>query len=407
MDKASKVKTYLKKILQSQEFVNAHIYQKILQYLVEASLAGKSPKEVTIAYDVFCMDSKQDLSNDTKVRVYIHNIRKKLDSYYVHEGKSDEIQFEIPKGSYKVKFIDKSQSGKLLNRDFLLYTIIAILIISVLLNIYFIQSDRSKISIENSIAKNNPVWSDYFNSKLPTLIVFGDYYLYRDTQFSGISRYIRDFRINSPVDLEQFIFENDEYKDDILITKHTLLGKLAPWSLLDLTTIFTPFDKEIELKLSSQLQWDDIGKYNIIFIGTFKTVGILSEFIKKSHVTYQIQPNLLFFHPENADTSYSYHATSSIPGRPYETDYAVIMKIPGPKDNVITMCASTRDIGCLAIVNFLSDPQFLDPFIDEHIKKTSRVKYFEAVFEVHGFERNVIDRLLLHFSRTDSNYTIR
>jgi hypothetical protein len=398
MDKTNKVK-YLNKILQSQEFVNAQIYQKLLQYLVEASLAGKSPKEVTIAYDVFCIDSKQDTSNNTKVRVYIHNIRKKLDSYYIHEGKNDEIQLEIPKGSYKVKFIDKSQPGNFLNRDSLLYTIIAILFISVLLNIYFILSDRSKISIEYPIYKDNLVWSDYFKSNLPILIVFGDYFLYRDTRVPEITRYIRDFRINSHADLEQFLSENKEYQEEIITTEHTFLGKLAPWCLLDLATIFTPFDNEIELKLSSQLQWDDIDKYNILYVGTFKTLGILSEFIKESHIEYQIQPNQLIYHPEDTDTSFSYHANSSFPGRPYETDFGLIAKIPGPKDNVITLFASTRDIGCLAVVNFLSNPEFLDPFIDEHVKKAPQAKYFEAIFEVHGFERNVINTILLHFNK--------
>ena len=402
MNKTNKVQAYLNKILQSQEFVNAQIYQKLLQYLVEASLAGKSPKEVTIAYDVFCIDSKQGSSDNTKVRVYIHNIRKKLDSYYIHEGKNDEIQLEIPKGSYRVKFIDKSQPGRLLKRKSLIYTVIAILFISVLLNIYFILSDRSKISIEYPIYKDNLVWSDYFKSNLPTLIVFGDYYLYRDTRIPEITRYIRDFRINSRNDLEQFLSENKEYQEEIITTEHTFLGKLAPWCLFDLATIFTPFDKDIELKLSSQLQWDDIDKYNILFVGTFKTLGILSEFLKESHIEYQIQPNQLIYHPEDADTSFSYHATSSFPGRPYETDYALIAKIPGPKNNVITFFASTRDIGCLAIVNFFSNPQFLDPFIDEHIKKAKRTKYFEAIFEVHGFERNVINTMLLHFNKLPS-----
>ena len=75
-------------------------------------MQDKTPKELTIAHDVFGKSIDLDKKNDTQVRVYIHNLRKKLDSYYLHEGKSDEIIFEIPKGHYKVDFREKNQVTK-------------------------------------------------------------------------------------------------------------------------------------------------------------------------------------------------------------------------------------------------------------------------------------------------------
>jgi hypothetical protein len=403
MNNANKAQIYLNKILQSQEFAKATKYRELLQYLVKASLEGKSPKEITIAYDVFGVEPKQDKVNDTNIRVYIHNLRKKLDSYYLHESQDDEIQLEIPKGCYQVNFINKSRPAKLISRHTILYTAFVILFLSILLNIYFIQSNKSKFSIDNPIKKNNPVWEDYFKSKLPILIVLGDYFLYKDSFIPNRTRYIRDFRINSPVDLEQFLTDSSSYKEYIIETEHTLLGKLAPWCLYNLQSTLLPINSQIELKLSSKLQWSDLKKYNILFVGSFKTLGIFRELIKKLHFTYQIDPNLLYYHPPNADTSFSYHASQSLPDSPYETDYAVIVKFPGPNHNVITMFASTRDIGCLATVDFLTSPRFLDPFINENIKKAPAVKYFEAIFEVQGYERTVISTTLLHFNILNSH----
>ena len=402
MSTSSKAKTYLNKILLSEEFAKSSQYQKLLKYLVESSLDGKTPKEVTIAYDVFCTEVNHDKETDTKVRVYIHNLRKKLDSYYMHEGKDDELQIEIPKGNYRVRFIDKTKTIRRLSRTTILYTSIAALFTSILINIYLLQVNTSKMSVNTQIPENNPVWKEYFESELPILIVFGDYFLYTDTQIPERLRYVRDFQMNSADDLEQFLSENDSFLTHISPTEHTFLGKLAPWSLYDLQSVLMPYDRQIELKLSTQLQWGDLNKYNILFVGTFKTLGILKELIKKLHVTYQIDPNYLFYHPENADTSYSYHATSSIAGKPYETDYAVIAKISGANDNIITLFTSTRDIGCLAAVDFLTKPQFLLPFISENLKSGSGVKYFEAIFEVQGYERHVTNTELLHFNVLNS-----
>jgi len=395
----NKIQIYLKN-LASQEFNKAPTYKKLLRYLVDATLEGKKPKEISIAYDLFYVHSNHEKYDDSKVRVYIHNLRKKLNSYYINEGQNDEIQFEIPKGDYRVNFVEKSEVNKFFFSKLFFYIGIIILLVTLLgsisLNVYFLRKNKLKIFVENSIEKNNPVWKDYFNSELPILIVLGDYFLYKDTLFSKRPRYIRDVRINSQEDLEKFL-NNNSYKNQIILTKHTFLGKFAPWCLYDLLKLLMPINSKIELKLASQLQWTDLNKYNIIFVGTFKTLRILEEITKNLHFTYEIKPNMLYYHSIHSDTLYSYHATRSDRHPNYETDYAVIAKFNGPNANTITMFISTRDIGCLATVAFLTRPQFLNPFINKYIKK-SNVKYFEAIFEVQGYERVVINTKLLHFN---------
>ncbi len=398
----TKITLFLEKILQSKEFVESQKHQKLLEYLVKASLDGEVPKDSTIAYDVFDADPKDNNDVTTKVRVYVHNLRKKLASYYIYEGKEDEIRFEIPKGHYKVVFKDQYRPRKWKKQNKILYAILAILFISIALNIFLLQSGQSGISLHIPIKHNNPVWREYLNDDLPTLIVLGDYFLYVDTYLNDRNRYVRDFRINSPEDFEQFLANHPSYKKYVFNTEHSLLGKLAPWCLHELTSVLAPFNSDIELKLSSQFQWGDLRNNNVIFVGAFKTLGILGELVKNLHFTYQIHPNNLYYHPEGADTSYAYHALSSMPSsNPYETDYAVIAKFPGPNHNVITIFTSTRDIGCLAAVDYLILPKYLDPFIENHIKKASKAKYFEAILEVKGYERTVADIDLLHFNKID------
>ena len=85
-------------------------YKKLLEYLVKSAIEGVVPKEVTIAYEVYGLDIDESSTHESNIRVYIYNLRKKLDSYYVREGKEDKIRFIIPKGRYKVEFVEKKEN---------------------------------------------------------------------------------------------------------------------------------------------------------------------------------------------------------------------------------------------------------------------------------------------------------
>ena len=93
-----KTQQVVDKILQSNEFQGSENYHNLLKYLVDKSLSGDSPKESTIAFDVFGKDLNSDDLDTSSVRVYMHNLRQKLDSYYMNEGCNDEFRLTIPKG---------------------------------------------------------------------------------------------------------------------------------------------------------------------------------------------------------------------------------------------------------------------------------------------------------------------
>src|SRR4030042_7032427 len=97
-------KKLLEKILNSSEFENSKIYQTFLTYLVESSEAGKELKETTIAIEVFGKDARFNPAEDTTVRSHTYTLRKKLESYYFHEGAEDKFRLKIPRGHYGVKF---------------------------------------------------------------------------------------------------------------------------------------------------------------------------------------------------------------------------------------------------------------------------------------------------------------
>jgi hypothetical protein len=100
------VRQALESILSSRHFVNAHKKKKFLRLICDYYLEGRAQElnEHMLGYDVFGRGSDYNPSDDPIVRVFAHEIRKKLEVYYGNEGANDPIRLEIPAGSYQPFF---------------------------------------------------------------------------------------------------------------------------------------------------------------------------------------------------------------------------------------------------------------------------------------------------------------
>ena len=85
-------------------------YRNLLEYLVECSLADKTPKEIDLAIDGLKRGDDYDVSADSTVRVYVHQLRKKLDNYYQQHAPGAEFRLVIPKGQYRLE-LEASQAA--------------------------------------------------------------------------------------------------------------------------------------------------------------------------------------------------------------------------------------------------------------------------------------------------------
>jgi len=64
--------------------------------------------------------------------------------------------------------------------------------------------------------------------------------------------------------------------------------------------------------------------------------------------------------------------------------------------------SSTHDIGHISVVNNFTTSTSLEGFKNDYLAKSPNTKYFEAVFEVQGFERTGFTTQLIHFNKIDS-----
>jgi len=222
MPKVQQINKHLAKALNSQCFSKSVVLKELLKFLVEKSIKGDSPKEFEIAYEVF--GQKDNNSKEKNIRIYIHNLRKKLDDYYKQEGASDEVIFSIPKGGYLVVFsvnkkvIVQSKMAKL--SPVVLAISIVILLFSFVL---FSTGKRSKVT-------RSFMWEEIYKSDFPTLIILGDHYFINVRNTLGVNA-TRFYDINTEEEFDEFVIENPEIADNFQKTKQSYINQQGPFCL--------------------------------------------------------------------------------------------------------------------------------------------------------------------------------
>jgi len=159
-------------------------------------------------------------------------------------------------------------------------------------------------------------------------------------------------------------------------------------------------NKEFEIKLSSEVQDEDIRNCNIIFIGPYKCLNIFNKIIKKLHFEYVGSSVTLKFFQEDSTNVLTFPFKNT--GKEIRLDHAMVVKVAGAYNNEFIFFTSYYDFGNIATVKQFTHPDSLE--ILKHLKSN----YFEALFEVEGVNiaRMDINIKLLHYNPLDSDYKV-
>jgi serine/threonine-protein kinase len=100
------IERHLDHILTSASFCKSDRMRRLLRYLVENSITGRTErlKEYAIGVDVFDKDPSYDPRTDTNVRTEARRLRAKLAEYYESDGIADQLRINLPKGGYMLIF---------------------------------------------------------------------------------------------------------------------------------------------------------------------------------------------------------------------------------------------------------------------------------------------------------------
>ena len=381
----------LEKILNSKEFCFSPIYSHYLKYLVDSSLKGKVLKETTIAIEVFGKEADFNPAEDTIVRSHTYSLRKKLERYYFTEGKNDKYCLKIPKGHYEAQFIQAAEN--FYTPKFLFYflhnyyqlILIVLLLLGLVILWFNSRSIQKQLDSYSVIDKNDPIWGEYLQSTLPILIVPGDHFVY-NMYFNEFDRIIgvRDGRINTSDEFDTLRLQHPELR--LTPPSEPYFPYHSVWSLPPLLSLFLSANQKPILRKSSDINPQILDMYNLVFVGSIKTLYTLKHTLARSHLNFEIAPHrIIYTVPDStAPRIYSTNLHSSGPNE----DLVIAVKLPGPVKNSIFIIASYHSLGAPHIVQYLITPEQRKELDEIFIEKYRHIpKYFEILFRVVGIDK--------------------
>ena len=390
------IRAQLDKIIASNAFSLSGVYKRLLKYLTEATLKGEKPKEFTIGYEVFNQDV--DDPSTSRVRVSIYKLRQRLDKYYKDEGVKDNILFTIPKGGYSLKFTHNKETAHKSKNNTIWIVLLAFAIPTIASFVYYITQCNDYDRFKNTV-----FWEELINNKKKTVIIAGDFFVYRDIKYErDHERYInvRDIHIDSKEQLEKYLEDNPEMKKDdySILDDVTYMPRDALFSMQYIFPLLYENKVKYEIILSSDFNWETYKNYNIIYIGAFKNLKQLSILIDKLKIKYNnLDHSITITNKEESKTYSSQFMLKK------NIDYTLVSKLPGSNNNVIHLFVSNNDIGCIETVKRFTQLDSLKHFENRFLNDAN---YFKAIYKAEGIERTNVTCGMVEFETiTDSTLT--
>lgn len=379
---------HIQRIIYSKGFGHSKTYASLLSYILHASVKGQVPKEISIAIDVFGKDENYNPAQDTLVRVYMYNLRKKLKYYYEHEGKEESYQITIPKGKYEAIFAEpecissKASKQGSIPLQWMVGLVILILIFGAL-NFWLFK--LGNVEEQDKTVADSEIWAGFIQPEGMTLsIVMGDIFLFEEYDtLLGRMRMVRDSWINSADDLESLVNSDPRLSDrNLSIAENPLLTKSQVFSLKSLIPVVGEMSDDFFIRVMSRINSEELHDRDLIFIGLYKTLGLLEYVFDSSHF-FLTTPYTELVHEPTSEVIYQ-------EGNPLarHKDYGYLAKVNGPNNNQIMIISSFTDTGIMQVINQITRPASileLEQSISAELGKVP--PEWEVLFEVGGYDR--------------------
>jgi hypothetical protein len=402
MDNEQIIRAQSAKIAASGVLGRSKTYRRLFEYLVENSLAGRAPKELEIATDVFAKAVDFDPTQDSMVRVYAHNLRQKLKQFYDAAGAAEQDRLYIPRGEYRlavesVETAPPAPPRPLLWRDARLWS--AFLVAAILFAAGFGFCRFEQASTTPSVA-TTPLWSAIADDDLPILVVVGDYFILGEIDDRGdVVRFVREFSVNSAADLAGFRARYPDLGSHYQNLNTTYLARSTATALADVLRVLDSLpNRNVEVVTMSEFDPNDVRTSHIVYIGYFSALDELFDF---AFAGSSLAIGETFDELWNVDTGQVF---TSDAGRPADyrnyRDYGYFSTFPGPAGNQFVIIAGTRDEGVLHSAEAASDPHYVEAALPAI--EAADPSQFELLYEVTGFDRTHIDAMLVHSGPIDA-----
>lgn len=288
----------VERILNSKHFSQAPKKRKFIQLICDYHLAGRANEinEHLIGLEVYERNDRYSPAEDPVVRVAAHDVRKRLEQYYLHEGKGDDIRLEIPVGSYEPVFKlasdipveigahpagadiqDRSAQVENAGRGGRLAWAIGLL--AAVAVILFAISEWRKNQAAGLTAEQEiyePVWGPFFKSQDPTVQVLSNppvYVLLNKADPVVLRKNSIEMPRESSKELSDLLKQGSQNEPEYLAPPKLYLSPVSYTGIGEaigahlITSLFRSRSLGLTLKQSRNLTGEDLKDRNLIMLG--------------------------------------------------------------------------------------------------------------------------------------------
>jgi hypothetical protein len=438
------VRQALESILSSKHFVNAPKKKKFLRLICDFYLEGRAHElnEHMLGYDVFGRGNGYNPSDDPIVRVFAHEIRKKLEAYYANEGAADPVRLDIPAGSYQPVFsrhspepaievaeeaapiqpqVDVEPTGRRFSRGRLaLGFALSLLVIAVVYLAALNRQLRQQV-VEAEVAKDpatyGAVWRSFLTNSNPPLVILSNPPVLRFTNASDPEAMTRDsirlpadtaealkskFVINPAVSIKEsagpagddsgqtgagvVVEKNQTPRLTLSTNVYTGMGEAI--GLHYLTDFFRKASRGILLKQSRTLSAEDLKEHNVIILGGVWVNEWSSKLTRGEDFTFTSKATIENRNPRPGEEREYVPQFDRQTGN-LVVDYALITVKPNiSAANEVMLLAGVYSQGTEAAAEYVTNKNYLDQLHLRMQQSGGPSPYFQALLKV-GVENGI------------------
>jgi hypothetical protein len=410
-DQRERISLAAERLRTSGSIGRSDIINRLFEFLLQQSLAGRSPKEIEVAQEVFGKDAQFDAAQDASVRVHIHRLRRKLDEVYAGTAGDRLI---IPRGEYRVAIaaanaepIDDLEPlppeiaapAPPTRRSRPSWRIMlgfgAALAIGLVLG-GAIWGSRGNSSGLEPLAET-AFWQPLANSKRLTFLVPGDYYLFGEAaKTDQVTRLVREFSINSREDLDEYLMTHPHDQGRFVDLDLHYLPVSTGYAMREVVPLMNNMARMASagrpwVVSMSRLTPEAMKGSNIVYVGFLSGLGLIRDGLFEAS-GFAVGAS----YDELIDKATGKHYISDweqVNGkRTPRRDYAYLASFPGPLGNRILVIAGTRDAAVMQAGEIAADKVQLDQIA----ARAGNAAGFEALYEVRTLGTlNLGSRLVL------------
>lgn len=352
---------------------------ELFDFLAARGPGTPSASQAEIAQTVF--GQTETNIDDATVRVYIHRLRKRLDEFYAEAGGGAEgARLSLPQGTYALRLVDRAEGadgGKVRRPRRRAGPALWLAAAAVLLAGAFFLG---RALAPDSAPPANAIWQPFLDSPRPKLIVVGDYYIYGeiDPVRPEEGRLIRDFRVNSPADLERMQdLEPERYGAAEDMGLNYLPFSVA-YGLEGIVPILARDGRAVSVLAASELQPDMFNYFDVIYVGLFSGMSLLED-VNFMGSGFEIGESYDEIVDPRAGRTYTSEEARSLASPAFYRDYGYVARFRAPGGALVAVVAGARDTGLRGLVPIVSAAS-----LPGELGKAARGDGFEALFEITG-----------------------